>query len=82
MQETVLSLLRKTTKFAVRNTGEVRDVRGNMKIEPAKLIPLAVQDMEGNQNFIELEMQYFLWVLLRMIRSGQSLFPTFLVGSY
>ena len=48
-----------------------------MKIEPAELIPLAVQDMEGNQNFIELEMQYFLWVLLHMIRSSQSLFSTF-----
>ena len=67
MQETVRSLLRKTTKFAVRNTVEVRDVRVNMKIEPTKLIPLAVQDMEGNQNFIELKMQYFLWVLLCMI---------------
>ena len=77
MQKPVRSLLRKTTTFAVRNTGEVREVRVDMKIEPAKLIPLAVQDMEGNQNFIELEMQYFLRVLLHMIRSDQSLFPTF-----
>ena len=38
MQETVRSLPRKTTKFAARDTGEVRDVRIDMKIEPAKLI--------------------------------------------
>ena len=67
MQEIVRSLSRKTTKFAARNTGEVQDICVDIKIEPAKLIPLAVQDMEENQNFIELEMQYFLWVLLHMI---------------